>query len=57
MQVMLLLAIASGGWIAARPKPSNGDLRLWTFADSHARSYRQMAPAFREQSGRTLGLS
>ncbi len=38
--VMILLALASGAAVVSRRQASPADLRVWVFADSHARAYR-----------------
>jgi arabinosaccharide transport system substrate-binding protein len=54
--ILALLAVAAcaGIWLAARPTPPEADLKLWTFADSHADAYRSLAPEFQRQTGRTV---
>ncbi len=38
--VMMILSLVCGAWIVIRESPVPGDLVVWVFADSHARSYR-----------------
>ncbi len=42
--VMILVAIASGAVVATRRPAPPADLRVWVFADSHARAYRGNSP-------------
>lgn len=59
--VMLVLAVTSAAWVAARPDAPRGDLVLWVFAASHARAYRQPIapgrPSLVEQYQRETGRS
>src|SRR5689334_23197542 len=43
--VMLLVALLSGVAITARRAPQRAHLRVWVFADSHARAYRGDDPS------------
>lgn len=49
--VMIAVAAASGVAISLRPAPPPADLEFWVFADAHARTYRQLTPAFERQTG------
>lgn len=49
--VMLAVAAVSGAAISFRPAPPAADLDMWVFADAHARTYRQLAPAFERLTG------
>ena len=45
--IILVLAIVSGGWLLLHPvRPKKAMLRLWTFADIHARAYQKAVPSF-----------
>jgi len=45
--IILVLAVVSGGWLLLHPiRPKKTTLRLWTFADIHARAYQKAVPAF-----------
>ena len=45
--VMLLIAVAGGAGMVAWPaERRHADVRVWTFADSHARSYDAVLPAY-----------
>ncbi len=48
--VMILLALISGALILRAPDLKRADLRVWVFAQSHARSYREPDP----QTGASL---
>lgn len=61
--VLLLAAVVSGGFIWLRPPPPQGDLTVWVFADSHARSFRQGSPEtpaltelYRRRTGKTVDV-
>jgi ABC-type glycerol-3-phosphate transport system substrate-binding protein len=49
--LLTLASIASGITICRRPAPIRPDLVLWTFAESHARTYRDVIP---QADGRTI---
>lgn len=51
--VMLVVAAASGIAILLRPERRPADLTFWVFADAHARTYRDLQPAFETKTGDT----
>ena len=54
--VMLVISVVGGAWVLLRPAPPRADLTFWTFADSHAESYRQLAPRFTGRTGRSVDV-
>jgi arabinosaccharide transport system substrate-binding protein len=64
--VMLAIALASGVFLLARPAPSRSSIVLWTFAESHARSFRgdastpttqpTLVELFRQRTGQSVDI-
>ena len=54
--VMLAVAAASGAAILLRPTPPEADVTFWVFADAHARTYRDLRPAYETRTGHTLRI-
>src|SRR5688572_7745079 len=54
--VMLAVAAASGAAILLRPAPPEADVTFWVFADAHARTYRDLRPAYEARTGHTLRI-
>ena len=58
--VLLVAALLAGAAVALRPTPRAADLTLWTFAKTHADSYRDGSPSplelYRERTGRRVGV-
>jgi ABC-type glycerol-3-phosphate transport system substrate-binding protein len=54
--VMLLLAVASGGFILWHRSPPRADLVLWVFTDIHADTYRPILDEFTRQTGKTVSI-
>ena len=53
---MLILALVSGGILAFRPAPPEADLVFWTFAQSHADTYRSIIAEFEKQTGKKVDI-
>jgi hypothetical protein len=54
--VMLVVACICGGAIWVRPPQKRTDLTVWTFADSHYKTYGQLVESFERETGATVGL-
>ena len=58
--VLLAVLILCGGWVALRPAPPRADLRLWTFAATHAAALREGGPSpldvFERRTGRSASV-
>ena len=54
--VMLIVAAISGVGILLRPEPPKADMTVWAFADAHARTYRDLAPVWQRQTGKSLDV-
>src|SRR5690554_6868471 len=62
--MMILLSLISGTVILCLPEPPRADLRVWVFAESHARSYRDagagsgpsLSDLFEARTGRSVAV-
>ncbi len=54
--VMLVVAVVSGAVVMLRPPRAHTDLTFWTFADSHADTYRSITGVFEKQTGKTVDV-
>jgi len=55
--VVIALALIAGATVLFQAPPRRGDLKLWVFADSHAKSFRPILPEFEEAEGKTVEMS
>ena len=61
--ILLLAACVSGVVILVRPEPPRGDLTVWVFADTHARSFRDphgqtpsLVDLYRQKTGKSVDV-
>ena len=54
--VMLAVAAATGTVIALRPAAPRADMRMWVFADAHARTYEQLRPSYERETDLRLAV-
>ena len=55
--LILTMGIVAAAWELLHPiRPSEADLRLWTFADIHYRAYKRAVPEFEKKFGKKVEL-
>jgi arabinosaccharide transport system substrate-binding protein len=55
--VVIAIALITGITVSMQPRPQHADLEFWVFADSHAKTFRPILPAFEDREGKSVRLS